>query len=214
MAKSDSALRDFITAIISSDDAKASRLLAASPELATATFQIGVTRATAKAYFLKEIGRYLYKGDTGLHIAAAAYRTELVRELIKAGADVHAENRLGDQPIHAAAVGAPGSRSWNPAAQAATIVCLIKAGADPNTADKHGVTPLHRAVRTRCAAAVRTLLENEADPTRKNGSGSTPMLLATMTTGRGGSGLPEAKSQQQEILRLLEKSLGSATASR
>lgn len=209
MAKSDSALRGFITAIISSNDVKASELLAASPELATATFQIGVTRATANTYFLKEIGRYLYKGDTALHIAAAAYRTDLVRKLIKASADVHAGNRLGHQPIHAAAVGGPGSRSWNPAAQAATIVCLIKAGADPNAADKRGVTPLHRAVRTRCAAAVRTLLENGADPVKKNGSGSTPMLLATMTTGRGGSGSTEAKAQQKEILGLLARSLGS-----
>jgi hypothetical protein len=214
MPKSDSALRDFITAIISADDAKVSRLLAASPELAMATFQIGVTRATAKSYFLKEIGRYLYKGDTALHIAAAAYRPELVKKLINAGADVHAANRLGDQPIHAAAVGGPGSHTWNPAAQAATIVCLIKAGADPNASDKRDVTPLHRAVRTRCAAAVRTLLENGADPAKKNGSGSTPMLLATMTTGRGGSGSPEAKSEQQEILQLLEKSLGSTLTSR
>jgi len=209
MAKSDSALRDFITATISSDDSKVSRLLTNSPELATAALQVGVTRATAKAYFLKEIGRYLYKGDTALHIAAATYRTELVRTLIKAGADVHAQNRLGDQPIHAAAVGGPGSRSWSPAAQAATIASLIKAGADPNAADKRGVTPLHRAVRTRCAAAVRTLLENGADPARKNGRGSTPMLLATTTTGRGGSGSPEAKAQQKEILGLLERSLGS-----
>lgn len=214
MAKSDSALRDFVTAIISADDAETSRLLTASPELATARFQIGVTRATAKSYFLREIGRYLYKGDTALHIAAAAYRTELVRKLIKAGADVHAENRLGDQPIHAAAGGAPGSRAWSPAAQAATIECLIHAGADPNAADKRAVTPLHRAVRTRCAAAVRTLLENGADPERKNRNGSTPMLLATMTTGRGDSGSPEAKTQQLEILRLLEERLGSTAASR
>lgn len=214
MATSDSALREFFDAIASANDDKASRLLTASLELATATFHIGVTRATAKSYFLDDIRRYIYAGDTALHIAAAGYRTELIGKLIKAGADVHAGNRLGDQPIHAAAVGAPGSRAWNPAAQAATIDCLIKSGADPNAADKRGVTPLHRAVRTRCAAAVRTLLDNGADPTRKNGNGSTPMLLATMTTGRSGSGSPEAKSQQQEILRLLEKSLGPAAAIR
>jgi ankyrin repeat protein len=214
MATSDSALREFFDAIASANDVKASGLLTASLELATATFQIGVTRATANSYFLDDIRRYIYSGDTALHIAAAGYRTELIRKLIKAGADVHAKNRLGDQPIHAAAVGGPGSHSWNPAAQAATIVCLIKAGADPNATDKRGVIPLHRAVRTRCAAAVRTLLENGADPTRRNSSGSTPMLLATMTTGRSGSGSPEAKSQQQEILRLLEKSLGSAATIR
>jgi hypothetical protein len=30
------------------------------------------------------------------------------------------------------------------------------------------------------------------------------LMLATRATGRGGSGVPEAKAQQQEIVRLLE----------
>jgi hypothetical protein len=37
-----------------------------------------------------------------------------------------------------------------------------------------------------------------------DGRGSTPLMLATRATGRGGSGVPEAKAQQQEIVRLLE----------
>jgi len=77
-------------------------------------------------------------------------------------------------------------------------------GADPNAIDESGVTPLHRAVRTRCAAAVRGILERGADPCRKNKSGSTPMVLATQNTGRGDSRL-EAKEQQAEIVRLLEQ---------
>ena len=125
--------------------------------------------------------------------------------LLGAGADVHAKNRLGDEALHAASVGQPGSPAWNPRAQTATIVCLIEAGADPNTVNKTGVSPLHRAVRSRCAEAVRTLLQRGADPELRNKSGSTPMLLATHNTGRGGSGSPEAKSQQQEIFRLLER---------
>ncbi len=76
-------------------------------------------------------------------------------------------------------------------------------GADPNAADVSRVTPLHRAVRTRCAEAVKALLEHGADVARTNGSGSTPLKLARLTTGRGGSGSVEAKAQQQEILRLL-----------
>jgi hypothetical protein len=205
MTTSDLALWELVRAIIASDATGISRLLAASPALASAKFQTGATRQTAKKYYLDQIGRYIYAGDTALHIAAAAYETEVVRKLIAAGADLHARNRLGDEPLHAAAVGGPGSRTWNPSAQAATIVCIIKAGADPNTVDKRCVSALHRAVRTRCAAAVRALLESGADPARKNKNGSTPMLLAIQNTGRGGSGSPEAKSQQQEILRLLEQ---------
>jgi ankyrin repeat protein len=99
----------------------------------------------------------------------------------------------------------PGSRGWNPAAQAATVACLIAAGADPNALDKSGVAPLHRAVRTRCAAAVAALLKGGADPRRKNKNGSTPMLLASQNTGRGGSGSREAKSEQARIVELLQQ---------
>jgi ankyrin repeat protein len=93
-------------------------------------------------------------------------------------------------------------------AQAATIALLIEAGADPNATNKNGAAPLHRAVRTRCAAAVEALLAGRADPRLKNKSGSVPMGLAERTTGRGGSGSPEAKAQQEEIVRLLRKAEG------
>jgi len=87
----------------------------------------------------------------------------------------------------------------------ATIACLIGAGADPNAIDKQAVTPLHRAVRTRCAAAVQALLEHGADVRCKNKNGSTPIDLASRTTGRGGSGSPQAKAQQREIVRLFQE---------
>jgi ankyrin repeat protein len=214
MAKPDLALRELVVAIVAGNAINVSRLLAASPALSTASFQSGATRQTAKKYYLDLIERYIFAGDTALHIAAATYQTGIVRKLITAGADVHARNRFGDEALHAAAVGRPGSRMWDPPAQAATIICLIDAGADPNTADKRGVTPLHRAVRTRCALAVRTLLEYGADPVLRNKSGSTPMLLAIHNTGRGGAGSPEAKSQQQEILRLLEQRASAPTRSK
>lgn len=192
-------------AIVSRDAEDVSRLLAGSPELAKSRFEAGATRDSESEYYVERIGKHIYKGDTPVHIAAAAYATEIVRQLIAAGADVQAKNRMGSEALHAAAKGHPGSHWWNPSAQAATIRILIQAGADPNTVDKRGVTALHVAVRTRCAEAVRTLLEHGADPVRKNKSGSTPMLLARLTTGRGGSGSMEAKEQQLSILRYLEE---------
>src|SRR6476469_4442877 len=131
-------LRRLTAAIVSGDPATTSRLLQASPGLAKTCFRAGATRASAKAYYLDRIGRYINAGDTALHIAAACYETQLVRNLIKLHADVHARNRLGQQPLHGAVVGIPGSGSWNPSAQAATIVALIDAGADPNAVDKFG----------------------------------------------------------------------------
>jgi hypothetical protein len=179
-------------------------MLAASPQLSRQRFAEGATRQAAKANFLNEVGHYIYAGDTALHIAAAAYREDMLAALIANGADVRARNRRGAEPLHYAADGGPGSPTWNPRAQAATIARLIAAGADPNAVDKGGVAPLHRAVRTRCAAAVAALLDGGAHAQARNASGSTPMLLATRNTGRGGSGSPEAKAQQAEILRLLQ----------
>ena len=53
--------------------------------------------------------------------------------------------------------------------------------------------------------AVRALLAGGADPNLANKSGSTPLALATQTTGRGGSGSPEARREQVEIVRLLRE---------
>jgi Ankyrin repeats (3 copies)/Ankyrin repeats (many copies) len=193
-----------VRAIASDDPTLASRLLAAMPSLAKAHLEQGATRQAAEDHYLGAIEHYVYAGDTALHVAAAGYRPELARALVSAGADVSARNRLGAQPLHYAADGVPGGAGWNPSAQAAIVAYLIQAGADPDGADRRGVTPLHRAVRTRCAAAVSALLHGGADARHANGNGTTPMQLATRNTGRGGSGSAQSKTQQREIVRLLQ----------
>jgi ankyrin repeat protein len=85
------------------------------------------------------------------------------------------------------------------------VTCLIEAGANPDALDKSGVAPLHRAVRCRCTAAVRALLAGGANPSLANKSGSTPLDLARLTTGKGGSGSPEARREQAEIVLLLRE---------
>jgi len=194
---------DKLLRTIATDARAASRILAAQPELAREALVVGASRQAAASNFIDEIKHYMYAGDTALHIVAASYRTALVGELVALGATACAANRRRQQPLHYAVDGGPGAAHWDPAAQVATIGALIDAGADPNAIDMGGVTPLHRAIRNRCAAAVKVLLERGADPRRKNNSGSTPAQLATLTTGRGGSGSPEAKAQQAEIVRLL-----------
>ena len=111
--------------------------------------------------------------------------------------------RRGAEPLDYAVDGGPGLPAWNPNAQTKIIARLIRVGADPNAVGKGGVAPLHRAVRNRCAAAVGALIDGGADPRVPNRNSSTPVLLATQNTGRGGSGSAESKAQQQEILRLL-----------
>lgn len=205
MTGNDSALRKLMEAIVAGDAAVVEQLLGTSPDLARARLERGATRQAAKENRLGGIGHYVYAGDTALHAAAAAYRSDIARRLIAIGSDVRARNRRGAEPLHYAADGTPGSPTWDPAAQAATVACLIEAGADPNAVDKSGVTPLHRAVRTRSTGAVRALLDGGADARRTNKNGSTPMLLATLTTGRGGSGSPQSKAEQLKIARLLEQ---------
>lgn len=199
----DTQLWRLLRAIAIGDGPRATRLLVASPRLALDALHTGATRTSSTPFYVKEIEHYVYAGDTALHVAAAAYRTDIAKELVGHGADVNARNRLGAQPIHYATDGQPGSKRWAPRAQAAVVAYLLRAGADPNAAEKSGVTPLHRAVRTRCAAAVRVLLANGADPRRQNGSGSTPLQLAVQNTGRGGSGTAAALEQQRKIIRLL-----------
>ena len=155
-------------AIADGDTATTTRLLATTPELASARLLTNATRATADDFFLSHLHMQLYSGDTALHVAAAAYDTVLARNLTQTGADVRARNRRGAEPIHAAVIGVPGSNSWAPQRQVAVIRYLIGAGADPEATAAGGVTPLLRAVRNRCSAAVGALLEAGVDPRRTN----------------------------------------------
>ena len=190
-------------AIASSDRDLAISLLAATPALALAALDEGAQRATSEEFFFADCHSYVYAGDTALHVAAFAYETVVARHLLALKADARARNRRGAEPIHAAVTGAPGSRNWNPQQQAAVIACLLAAGADPNATATGGVTPLHRAVRNRCSAAVRALLDAGADPHRTNDSGSSAFTLASVTSGRSGSGSPEAKAEQELIVAML-----------
>jgi hypothetical protein len=204
----DAVLMTLARAIAGRDQARVSGLLAAAPQLARARVAVGATRHGAETYFLDEITHHVYAGDTALHIAAAAYESDLARALVSAGANVAAANRRGAEPLHYAVDGSPGSDRWNPVSQRETVRCLVELGADPNAVDRNGTTPVHRAVRNRCAAALEALLDLGADPRAPNGSGSTPWQLARWTTGRGGSGSPVARAQQQEILELLQAAGG------
>jgi Ankyrin repeats (3 copies)/Ankyrin repeat len=190
---------DFIRVVVDGDVDEVSRRLARSRALATTSSGVGATRQGASTFFYADIAHYLYTGDTALHMAAAAFRRRVAELLIEHGANCRAKNRRGAEPLHYAADG----NRWDPTPQAETIEFLVSVGADPNAVDRSGVAPLHRAVRTRSLAAVHALLDGGAHARQPNKSGSTPLHLAVHTTGRGGSGSPEAREQQVGIVRLL-----------
>ncbi|MEO8693421.1 MAG: ankyrin repeat domain-containing protein [Acidimicrobiales bacterium] len=195
----DHALLDLIRAICGDAAADASSRLSANPGLAVAALGRG------DECFIAECGTQFYAGDTALHAAATAYDVGVARDLVAAGADLWARNRRGAQPLHSAVRGGPGSAAWKPMRQVAMITYLIDEGADPDAVAAGGVTPLHRAVRNRCSAAVRVLLEAGANPWRPNDKGSTAVALAQWTTGRGGTGTAEAKAEQSIIIELLAR---------
>ena len=199
MRTADIAFFDFVRLVVSGPFDEVSRRVKGTPALATTSSEIGATRQAASDFFLADIRHYCYRGDTALHMAAAAFRRPVARLLVAHGASCRARNRRGAEPLHYAA----DANHWNPDAQAETIEYLTSVGANPNAVDSSGVAPLHRAVRTRSLAAVRALIDAGADPRQPNKAGSTPLHLAVQTTGRGGSGSEKARQQQVGIVRFL-----------
>lgn len=197
-------METLLQAVLNNDRARVEKLLKADPSLAKRPIK------QAKLYESK-IFHWMYVGDTVLHLAAAGYRVEIVRRLLAAGADPNAagsHRRSG--PLHYAADGFITGPEWDAKRQVKTIIGLLEGGADIQAQDKNGASPLHRAVRTRCAAAVRYLLQAGADPMLRNHSGSTPFHLAVQDTGRGGSGADEARAAQRQIIKEF-LSLGMST---
>jgi len=198
-------------AIASRDRPEIVRRLDAAPALASRPIPIGASRQDPGPYFIVAICHYVYAGDTALHVAAAAHQRELCKILLALGADVHARNRRGGEPIHYAADGSPGADYSDRARQSEVIAYLIEAGADPDAMDDSGVAPLHRAVRTRSSDAVSTLIEHGANPLLMNKSGSTPLHLAVQNTGKSNSGSDAAKEEQRRIIALLREHGASPT---
>ena len=187
---------------IASRDNEFAELLNRSPDLARRSIHVGATRDAPDEYFLVPIRHHIYRGDTALHVAAAAFRPDAAERLLAHGAAVRAANRRGAEPLHYAADGRPHDDE-RPHAQQEVIAILIHAGADPNALDKSGVAAIHRAVRTRSSSAVRALIAHRADPLLQNKSGSTPLHLAVQNPGKSGSGSEAAKREQAAIIGLL-----------
>jgi hypothetical protein len=185
---------EFLSAIVDDDLARVAEMLASDSTLAQRQLQKDVR-------YHSGIFHWMYVGDTGLHLAAAGYRTKIIPLLIVAGADPNSTgNRRRSGPLQYAADGYITGPAWNPAIQVETLQILLDAGADLHGQDQNGATALHRAVRTRCAAAVAFLLSAGSDPRQRNKSGSTPFHLAVQNTGRGGSGEQAAKAAQRQII--------------
>lgn len=112
---------------------------------------------------------------TALHIAAANCSIDLVKILIKSGADPKVFDYDGRAPIHLAA--SAGKRGLD------VLRFLLQPVAgrskvDVDLADFNGHTPLHYATESSDEAAVRLLLNCGADTNVPSAKGATPLYLA------------------------------------
>jgi ankyrin repeat protein len=188
-------MEELLAAIVDNDCSRVDRLLKRDSNLA-------IRLIKNPRLYQKGISHWLYAGDTALHLAAAGYRVDIARLLLRAGADSNANaNHRKSTPLHYAADGCITGPVWDSQKQVRMLRALLDAGAKINAQDANGATPLHRAVRTRRAAAVRFLLQAGSDPFLKNMPGSMPFHLAVQNTGRGGSGAPVAIAAQREIIK-------------
>src|SRR5678816_4056298 len=101
---------ELIRLVVAGDTDAVSGLLAADPPLATMASPAGAERHDAPDYFFADIGHYLYRGDTALHMAAGAFQDSIAELLLRHGASCRARNRRGAEPLHYAA----DAHHWNP----------------------------------------------------------------------------------------------------
>ena len=134
-------------------------------------------------------------GGTILHAACDKGDTNVVKKLLKAGADPNITDRFGITPLSVRTVS--GGTILHVACDKGDInlvTKLLEAGADPNVTDRFGITPLsartvhggtmlHVACGKRIINLVTKLLEAGADPNVTDEFGFTPLMRAVLNTG-------------------------------
>ena len=106
-------------------------------------------------------------GSTAIMYAAANGDLELVRALIKAGANVKLANQFGTSALTEASI----------IGSAPIVEALLKAGADANFKTPNGETPLMAAARSGKVEAAKALLDAGADINAKENWGGQSALM-------------------------------------
>ena len=108
-----------------------------------------------------------------LHCAASSGDVELVRVLVELKADINAQTRSAQTPLHVASY-------YDPPNCHKVARYLLEHGADVNARMESGATPLHRASEHGGVEVARVLIERGADIDAEDDSGRTPSQIASM----------------------------------
>ena len=134
-------------------------------------------------------------GNSALHLTDSP---DVLKLLIKKGADPNTENNHGFTPLHFAigkgntraarvliennadanAADRDGTTPLHLAHEPAAAQLLIEGGADVNAKDNTGGTPLHRAASCGRLEVAKLLIDNNADINAEDNDGKTPLALA------------------------------------
>ncbi|XP_029983525.1 ankyrin repeat domain-containing protein 6 isoform X2 [Sphaeramia orbicularis] len=106
--------------------------------------------------------------NTALHEASWHGFSQCVKQLVKAGADVHVRNKTGNTALHLTCQNA----------HAQTARLLLLGGANPDTKNNMGDTCLHVAARYNNLSLVKILLSSLCSLTEKNQVGDTALHVA------------------------------------
>lgn len=115
--------------------------------------------------------------ESAVHRAVGMGRVDILRAMIKHGADVNAGDTSKLTPLHQAVSGH----------QVEAIGVLIQAGANIEARSLMGCTPLHLAAVNRNAEAVLTLLREGADVNAQEEANRTPLHSAATKAGALGA---------------------------
>lgn len=124
-------------------------------------------------------------GFTALHLCSHQWKSQLVRELLKRGADVSARNHTGLTPLLEclSACSFAGDVPRKVRLYQSLVRCvrlLLSAGANREDVDSSGNTALHFAAKRGSAELIKVLLKLGFDPCLRNTAGASPLGIALL----------------------------------
>ena len=118
-----------------------------------------------------EINKQNENGWTPIYRSIISNNLEVLKELLKLGANPNLTNNIGETPVYLCV----DINNYD------ALDILLKNNADCNISKKDGTTPLHLAIKKKKDKFAKILLENKADPNLTNKLYSqTPLHLAVI----------------------------------